>query len=260
MTERKDNHAPAEEGDHLGLDQFLTPSDDQGLSLEALSRTYAQLLGSGQDPYSDGGGQREEPGEGQAADESVEPLEEEAPAEDPDCPITPASILEAMLFVGHPENEPLTSKKIAALMRGVSPREIDELVAEWNRAYEEIGAAYHIASVGAGYRLELRPELAALRDKFHGRQKAARLSQMAIDVLAIVAYYQPLTRQEIERLRGRPVGGVLSQLVRRELLLLERSPKKKRESFYRTTPRFLTLFGLESLDDLPRSQELDRGG
>jgi segregation and condensation protein B len=259
MSERREEDASGTGTGDLGLEQFLAPSDDQGLSLEALSRTYAQLLGSGQDPYSGDAQPRGEEPVAEQDEPAGEPPEETA--EDPACPITPATILEAMLFVGHPDNEPLTSKKIAALMRGVSPREIDELVAEWNRVYEQVGAAYHIASAGAGYRLELRPELAPLRDKFHGRVKAARLSQAAIDVLAIVAYYQPLTKEEIERLRGRPVGGVLSQLVRRELLSLERTAaKKRRQSHYRTTPRFLQLFGLDKLEDLPRSQELDRSG
>jgi segregation and condensation protein B len=250
-------------GDELGLDQFLAPADDQGLSLDALSRTYAQLLGSGEDPYPsepDADGETSEPG----ASEASGPLEQESDSgppggTEPDdgCQVWPGSILEAMLFVGHPTNEPLTARQIAALMRGVSPAEVDELVAELNQNYLQQRAAYHIVSVGAGYQMALRPELSGLRDKFHGRVKAARLSQQAVDVLAVVAYHQPATRDEIERLRGKPVSAVLAQMVRRELLSLERDPDRPKAPRYRTTNRFLHLFGLESLDDLPRSQELD---
>ncbi len=127
--------------------------------------------------------------------------------------ISPRTILEAMLFVGNPTHEPLTAKHVASFMRGVRAREIDELVVELNEAYAAENCAYQIESVGAGYRLVLRPELSGLRDRFYGRVKDAKLSQQAIDVLALVAYNQPLTRPEIDKLRNAGSGGVLSQPV-----------------------------------------------
>ncbi len=172
--------------------------------------------------------------------------------------ISPRTILEAMLFVGHPQHEPLTANHVASLMRGVRPAEIDELVVELNETYAAEQCAYWIESVGAGYRLVLRPEFAPLRDRFYGRVKEAKLSQQAIDVLALVAYNQPLTQPEIDRLRNAASGGVLTQLVRRGLLRVERPDHKPREPIFHTTDRFLELFGLESLDDLPQSQDPDR--
>ena len=160
-----------------------------------------------------------------------------------------------MLFIGHPNNEPLTSDKVASYMRGVRPQEIDGLVVELNRAYEDEGCPYRIESVGAGYRLVLREELSSLRDKFFGRIRAAKLSQAAIDILAVVAYKQPVTRDEIDALRGKPAGALLTQLVRRELLRIERAHDKPRVPHYCTTDRFLQLFGLESLQDLPKSPD-----
>ena len=97
-----------------------------------------------------------------------------------------------------------------------------------------------------------------MRDRFHGRIREARLSQAAIDVLAVVAYQQPLTAEQIGRLRGKPCSHVLSQLVHRGLLRIERKPGKRRTVQYFTTDRFLDLFGLQTLADLPRSEELDR--
>jgi len=73
--------------------------------------------------------------------------------------------------------------------------------------------------------------------------------------LALVAYHEPLTRDEVGRLRNTPSGAVLSQLVRRQLLRQERSEAAPRVVRYRTTQRFLDLFGLESLADLPQSQD-----
>lgn len=258
---------PPVEPQDLGLEKFQSPPDDTGLSLEELSETYASLLGGGADPYdvapppetaTVGNGElpldmvvdaaREEPDD--------EPVDEERPSDS--CEISPRTILEAMLFVGHPAGEPLTSKHVASLMRGVRPREVDELVAELNQAYEAEECPYRIESVGAGYRLTLWDQLGSLRDRFYGRVKDAKLSQAAIDVLAVVAYNQPLTRPEIDRLRHASSGAVLSQLIRRGLIRVERPDRKPREPIFYTTDRFLEVFGLSSLDELPKSQDLDR--
>ena len=88
--------------------------------------------------------------------------------------------------------------------------------------------------------------------------REARLSQAAIDVLAIVAYQQPLSAEQIGAVRGKPSGAVLSQLVHRGLLRIERQPGKRPNVQYFTTDRFLHLFGLQTLADLPQSEELDR--
>jgi segregation and condensation protein B len=142
-------------------------------------------------------------------------------------------------------------------MRGVLPEEIDELIRELNEQYNAECAPYKIASEGAGYRLVLRDEFSALREQFYGRVREARLSQAVIDTLAIVAYHQPVGLKEVDQLRGKPSSAILSQLVRRQLVKIERNAEKPREMKYRTTSRFLDLFTLESLDDLPRSQEVD---
>jgi segregation and condensation protein B len=103
----------------------------------------------------------------------------------------------------------------------------------------------------------LRTEFAVVRDRLHGRVRQARLSQAAIDVLALVAYHEPLTSEEVAAKRGRPSGPILTQLVRRELLRIERPSAAPRTPRYFTTQRFLDLFGLESLAALPRSQDFD---
>ena len=160
--------------------------------------------------------------------------------------------------MGHPTGEPLTSERIAGLMRGVQPAEIDDLVADLNAEYDAAGTPYSILSVGPGYQLALRMEFGPLRDAFHGRVREARLSQAAVDVLAIVAYHQPVSAHEIDRLRGKANGAILSQLVRRDLLSIERTIENKAHPLYRTTARFLDLFGLDDLAELPKSHDIDR--
>ena len=243
----------------FGLEEISDP-DDAGVSLEELGQTYAALMSQGADPYQDLRSESE--GSEEVAEDR--PLGEEVPpqvlpgSDEEACDITPRSILEAILFVGHPANEPLTSQRIAGLMRGVRASEIDELVHELNEQYSTDGSPYRIESAGPGYQLTLRTEFASLRDKFYGRVREARLSQSAIDVLAIVAYHQPIEQEAVDKFRGKPSGGVLSQLVRRDLLSVERPAEKRAKPRYSTTGRFLDLFGLDSITDLPRSQEADR--
>ena len=172
--------------------------------------------------------------------------------------ISPRSVVEAMLFVGQPDNQPLSAREMAAAMRGVSPAEIDSAVAELNTVYGEDGAPYMIERTNAGYRMVLRDEFERMRDKFYGRVREARLSQTALEVLSIVAYNQPATLALINEIRGTPSGAVLATLVRRKLLRLDRPTSTGEAASYTTTERFLQLFGLENLAALPRSEELEK--
>jgi len=238
-------------GDLLGLEAFRQPPEEAGLALEQLSAALAGMLGTGDDPYSAAGAKAIGP-----ADDS--PVIESPDAEtDDSCEVTPRSILEAMLFVGSPRNEPLSAKQVAGLMRGVRPAEIDALVRELNETYRRLNCPYSIVAEGTGYRLQLNEDYRRLRDKFYGKARQARLSQAAIEVLATVAYRAPISTDEISRLRGRPSGHIVTLLVRRQLLQLERIDSKPRRVQYRTTPRFLQLFGLNSLADLPQSPDFE---
>lgn len=171
---------------------------------------------------------------------------------------SPLTILEAMLFVGDRENKPLLPDRAAELMRNVTQDEIIDAVAELNRKYESNGCPYIIEQEEDGFRLVLHSDFDAMRSGFYGKTREARLSQQAVDILAIVAYKQPISAEDIQQIRKAPVGGILGQLQRRELLQVEKvTDGKKRVSLYSTTERFLQLFGLESLDDLPIADDLD---
>ncbi len=225
--------------------------EPQGISLDALAEAFAQVMVT--EPRT--------PAEPAPSDAAVPPaveaveaaVETPPPADDP-CPICPRSIFEAMLFVGNRENRPLAPARAAELMRDVAADEIPGLVDELNRRYAAADAPYRVVGEGDGYRLTLHQEFNPLRNRFFGRIREARLSQAAIDVLALVAYRQPLTGEKISRLRGKPSSHVLAHLVRRGLLRIERPDPKRRTPHYYTTDRFLHLFNLQSLDELPRSE------
>jgi len=230
------------------------PSAGKRLSLQELSDAFAGMIETpGESPLAD------KPSDGDAPIEIAEKIAEaEVDPADEDDDVSPRTILEAMLFVGSADNAPLPSRQLAGLMRGVGPREIDELVRQLNDDYAANNCPYQIVSEGAGYRLTLHESMSALRARFGGRVRQARLSPVAIEVLAIVAYHQPVTGEEVSDARGRTSGGVLSQLVRRQLLRIERASEKPRTVHYFTTERFPKLFGMKSLEDLPHGQDLER--
>lgn len=221
------------------------------LSVDQLTNAFAQLMGEKPQPRP----QPDERTTDGSADDAA-PLATDSEEETKSLEVTPKRIVEAILFVGHPENRPISSRLIASYLRGVSPVEVDEIVKELNQDYTQQQAPYQVIGEGEGYRMTLCPDQNGLRERFYGRIREARLSQTAVDLLAIVAYHQPIDRQEVDRLRGGPSGAILNQLVRRQLLMVERTTEKPRRMLYRTTDRFLDLFGIDSLDDLPRQEEI----
>lgn len=171
--------------------------------------------------------------------------------------VSPESILEAMLFVGDRDNKPLFLKNACEFIRNVSEMEAVEILADLNERYYRNGAPYKIVPEQGGYRLVLLNKYDRLLERFSGKTKEFRLSQTAIDVLALVAYRQPITLADI--LDARPnASSVITQLVRRDLISLEkRVVDKKKVPVYRTTERFLKLFNLTSLDELPVIGDID---
>ena len=225
-------------------------SDSEEISLEQLSNAFAEMMGDGVEADADASAGQA----GDAAEDAGDEAARDNVDDDAVCPITPKSVLEAMLFVGHPENQPLGREHAASLIRGVDETEVDQLVQELNDQFGEAGRPYKVVSEGAGYRMVLRERFGRVREKFYGRVRESRLSQAAVEILSLVAYNQPMTSEKLSIMRGHPSGTILSQLVRRKLLRMERPEEKPRTPVYYTTTRFLELFGLDSIDDLPRSQ------
>jgi segregation and condensation protein B len=165
-------------------------------------------------------------------------------------------ILEALLFVG---GSPLTEERAAAAIRGLTPQQFTQAIEDLNRDYRRQGRPYAIHAREHGYVLTLRPRFKAVVEQLYGRTREARLTPQAIEVLSLVAYRQPTTKQEIDSIRGLESGGLLRQLVRRGLItVVQRGQPAQRDVAYGTTPRFLELFKLSGLDDLPQTQDLQK--
>lgn len=169
--------------------------------------------------------------------------------------VTARQVVEACLFVG---GSPLTAARLANVLRGDhTPEGVESLIDDLNRQYDAEARPYEIRLGEGGYRLALREEYERIRHKVYGLgPKEVRLSQDALEILALVAYHQPATEEQLAAL-GRPnAGGILRLLLRRDLISVGRLPEEAKTVVYRTTPRFLSLFGLRSLDDMPRPDDL----
>lgn len=165
-------------------------------------------------------------------------------------------IVEALLFLG---GEPLTPARACAVVRGLTEGQLAEVIAALNHDYRRQNRPYAVQPQGDGYVLALRPPFRAVHEKLYGGPRAARLSPTAVDVLSLVAYRQPVTKPELDTARGADSGSLLRQLVRRGLVaVVGRGDAGQSEVSYGTTARFLELFKLRSLDDLPQTQDLQR--
>ena len=162
-------------------------------------------------------------------------------------------LIEALLFLG---GTPLTPAQLGDVISENAPDEIVRIVAQLNQRYHRQGRPYEIRRVGAGYQMGLRPQFTSLVRRLHGHVRQVRLSQAAVEVLALVAYKQPVTPHEIDAVRGIDSAAILRQLRRRNLIeSIEGGEPSDRTVRYQTTRRFLELFHLGNLDDLPRVQD-----
>jgi len=154
-----------------------------------------------------------------------------------------------MLFVG---GHPLAADHTCAAVGGLTPERFHEAIVALNRRYERQRRPYTVQVRDDGYLLSLLPRYRGLRERLFGGPREARLGQAALDVLAVVAYRQPVGKAEIDAIRGTDSASVLRQLVRLGLIAVRhRAEAATREVRYGTTPRFLHVFGLGSLDELP---------
>ena len=157
--------------------------------------------------------------------------------------------LEAVLFLA---KTPLTSRKLAVLAHLADGTEARTLVRQLNQLYEAQGRALRIEAVAGGFRVLTRPAYAPWLTRLGHLPSAIRLSSPMMETLAVVAYRGPVSRADVESIRGVACGELLRQLMERDLIRISgRSDELGRPYLYDTTKHFLRLFGLPSTDALP---------
>ncbi len=151
----------------------------------------------------------------------------------------------------------LTADEIARAAEGLDAAGVEAAIEELRREYERDERAFQIYALGDGYQILTRPDYAPYLEQFDSVPRASRLSQAALETLAIVAYRQPVSRITIDEIRGVNSGPVLRTLQERGLLeVVGREGGLGRPLLYGTTQQFLEHFGLRSLEDLPRPEDL----
>ncbi len=156
--------------------------------------------------------------------------------------------LEAILLVAE---EPLPSQLLAQLV-GTTPDEVDEICESLAREYERDGRGFVLARVAGGYRYQTATDQAPYVERFVLDGQSTRLSAAALETLAVVAYKQPVSRNQIASIRGVNVDGVMRTLQQRGYVdEVARDPGPGQAVLYGTTPTFLERLGLDSVSDLP---------
>jgi len=183
--------------------------------------------------------------------ETEDAVADDATSPDSDHPLPER--LEALLFAS---GQALSVRRLAALMEldgDTIKAALDELVARW----ADRPGAVELTEIAGGFRFMTRPEYHADLDRLNRKRGPEKLSPAALETLAVVAYKQPLTRADVEAVRGVQCGPLLRVLLERDLIRIAgRSPEPGHPLLYGTTKRFLDHFGLPSLKQLPDLKDL----
>jgi segregation and condensation protein B len=164
-------------------------------------------------------------------------------------------VVEALILASP---EPISAARVGRITPECNAALARDLIRELNELYQKQDRAFEIWDIAGGYQVRTRAEFSGYLQQLH-KQRPLRLSRPALETLSIVAYKQPVGRAEIERIRGVQAGEALRGLLERGLLkVVGRSDQPGRPLLYGTTDRFLTVFGLKDLKDLPTHGDLKR--
>ncbi len=199
--------------------------------------------------------------------DSAETTESPAPNE-PAFPLH--RILEAILFASQ---KPVTAKELSNFLKGaaeaakddpaiacfakVKAPQLQDAIEQLEKEYAETGRSFEVRESAAGWQLVTKADFAPWLRQLFPENRQARLSAPAMETLAIIAYRQPITRADIEAVRGVAVDGVMQTLLDRNLVRIAgRADIAGRPLLYETTQFFMEHFGLKDLDELPNASEL----
>jgi len=189
-------------------------------------------------------------------DAELDAVDEEASSAEPvDAFREPASLVEAVLFT---TDAPLPAARIAQVAQLPGVKIVRQAVKDLNEKYERMGCSFRVEEIGGGFRMMTQPEFHDVLGRLNKTRGDNKLSQAGLETLAILAYRQPILRADIEAIRGVASGEILRTLMEKQLVkIVGRAEVIGRPMLYGTTRRFLDVFGLASLEDLPRVEELN---
>lgn len=174
-------------------------------------------------------------------------------------------IVEAIIFAS---DEPISKRTLADIIKSVANlpdedddflvSEIDKSVLQLNENYDQNNSAFNIIRIGGGYQYATRKEFSKFVGYLNAERNKKRLSQAALETLAIIAYKQPITKPELERIRGVNADYIISSLLEKNLIRIKgRAETVGRPLLYETTKDFLMYFGINDIQDLPKPREIE---
>lgn len=164
-----------------------------------------------------------------------------------------SSIIESLVFTAE---SALSTDRICELLGEFERSEIKSVLADMSAYYQERAGGFELVEVAGGWQFRTRPAFHSYITR-HIKTRAAKFSQSALETLAIIAYRQPITRAEVEHLRGVDCGGVLKSLLEKHLVrILGKKDIPGRPLIYGTSKKFLEIFGLKDLKSLPTLKEI----
>jgi len=162
-------------------------------------------------------------------------------------------VIEALLFVSE---KPLLIEQIKCIFEDLEPSDIRNLLEEIKKEYNGVSKGIRITEVAGGFQMVTNPDYASDIKKFYKQRQSERLSGPSLETLAVIAYKQPVTRLDVESIRGVNVDGIIKNLQAKGLIRIAgRKEAIGRPFVYGTTRQFLEYFGLKSLEDLPKIEE-----
>ena len=202
---------------------------------------------------------RPEPESEQALTEQPDGLVDDAGSEGEagetgSLPSASLPLLEALLLSTH---SPMTAGRLAEVMDLPSTKPVRKAIKELNEQYESTSRSFRVEQVAGGYQILTLPEFGEHLKRMHQKEADAKLTKPALETLAIIAYKQPVLRAGVEAVRGCACGETIRSLMEKHLVKIAgRAEEPGRPILYGTTKRFLELFGLNSLRDLPQPENL----
>jgi segregation and condensation protein B len=162
--------------------------------------------------------------------------------------------LESLLFVS---DSPLPPKKVAAFLKEATTEEVNQAFTELKDEINNLDRSFQLVQVAEGFQLVTRPEYHRWAKELYKVISKTRLSKASLEALAIIAYKQPVTRAEVEAIRGVEVSNLVQSLLEKRMIrILGRAETPGRPLLYGTTTEFLIHFGLKDLADLPKVSEI----
>lgn len=164
-------------------------------------------------------------------------------------------IIECLIFAAE---EPITIRKLAEIIEGVDNARIEEAIAQLKKDYDMQGRSFQIEEIAGGYQLFTRSEYYEWIAKLRKKSGETKLSQAALETLAVIAYKQPVLRADVEAIRGVQSGQIIRLLMEKDLVkVVGRDESLGHPLLYGTTKKFLEHFGLKDIKDLPKIEELE---